>query len=300
MATTPHHQEGMKHLHDIPLKNHSTYRIGGKAKDMYFPECQAELVDIVRFHRAHGLAFWIHGGGANTLFPDGEIQLPIISTSAMTATHRHGSTLFAEAGKIMDAWVLEALRQGLGGIECLSGIPGTLGGALFMNAGAHGHEISDHVVSVTILTQTDEVIELSKAECGFGYRQATGLRDAVILAGTWKLPQADPGPLLAKRKEILAKRKEKQPLEFPSAGSVFKRPSGAYASQLIDQAGLKGARVGGAQVSEKHAGFIVNVGDATCQDVLDLVELCRATVRERFGYELELEQRLCPSSPEHP
>ncbi len=289
----------MKHFHDIALKNYSTYRIGGRAKDMYFPQCQAELVDIVRFHRARNLPFWIHGGGANTLFPDGEIQLPIISTSEMTTTRRHGSTLFAEAGKTMDVWVLEALRQGLGGVECLSGIPGTLGGALYMNAGAHGHEISDHVVSVTILTRTNDVIELLKNECGFGYRQATGLRDAVILAGTWNLPQSAPETLLATRKDILARRKDKQPLEFPSAGSVFKRPPGAYASQLIDQAGLKGARVGGAQVSEKHAGFIVNIGGATCQDVLDLVELCRATVRERFGHELELEQRLCPSCPEH-
>lgn len=289
----------MKHVHDISLKNHSTYRIGGTAKDMYFPECMEELVEAVRAHRARNQAFWIHGGGANTLFPDGEIQLPIISTSAMTATRRHGATLFAEAGKIMDAWVLEALRHGLGGVECLSGIPGTLGGALFMNAGAYGHEISDHVISVTVLTTTNDVIELPKTACGFGYRQASGLRETVILAATWTLPEADAAPLLATRKEILTKRKEKQPLEFPSAGSVFKRPTGDYASQLIDRAGLKGARVGGAQVSEKHAGFIVNVGDATCQDVLDLVELCRATVRERFGHELELEQRLCPPCPEH-
>ncbi len=289
----------MKHVHDIMLKNHSTYRIGGTAKDMYFPECLEEMVEIVRAHRARNQAFWIHGGGANTLFPDGEIRLPIISTSAMTATRRHGATLFAEAGKVMDAWVLEAVRLGLGGVECLSGIPGTLGGALYMNAGAYGHEISDHVVSVTVLTAANEVIELPKAECGFGYRQASALRETVILAATWALPEADPAPLLAARKDILAKRKEKQPLEFPSAGSVFKRPTGAYASQLIDQAGLKGARVGGAQVSEKHAGFIVNVGDATCQDVLDLVELCRATVRERFGHELELEQRLCPPCPDH-
>jgi len=289
----------MKHLRNTPLKNYCTYRIGGTARDLYFPENTDELVEIVRLHRTRGHSFWIHGGGANTLFPDNEVLVPIISTSEMTATQRHGSTVFAEAGKIMDAWVLECLREGLGGIECLSGIPGTLGGALFMNAGAYGHEISDRLQSVTILTKDSRVLELPKAECGFGYRQATALREAVVLSAIWSLPQSDPDPLLAKRKEILAKRKEKQPLEFPSAGSVFKRPQGAYASQLIDEAGLKGVRVGGAQISEKHAGFIVNVDNATCQDVLELVELCRKIVRERFGYELELEQCLCPFCPDH-
>lgn len=289
----------MKHLRNIPLKNYCTYRIGGMATDVYFPENIEEMVEVVRLHRAQGRRFWIHGGGANTLFPDGEIRLPIISTSEMTATFRDGNTVFAEAGKIMDSWVLELLREGLGGIECLSGIPGTLGGALFMNAGAYGQEISDHLHSVTVLTRDSRVVEIPKAECGFGYRRADALRETVILAGTWSLPLADPQSLLATRKETLTRRKQKQPLEFPSAGSVFKRPEGAYASELIDRAGLKGSRVGGAQVSEKHAGFIVNVGDATCQDVLELVELCRRTVRERFGYELELEQCLCPFCPDH-
>jgi UDP-N-acetylmuramate dehydrogenase len=289
----------MKHLRNLPLKNYSTYRIGGTARDVFFPENIDEMVEIVRLHRAQGKPFWVHGGGANTLFPDDEVLLPIISTSAMTSTSREGNTVWAEAGKVMDAWVLEQVREGLGGIECLSGIPGTLGGALFMNAGAYGNEISDHLRSVTVLTRDSRIVEIPKAECGFGYRRASALRDTVILAGTWQLPEGDTRSLLATRKEILARRREKQPLEFPSAGSVFKRPEGAYASQLIDRAGLKGARVGGAQVSEKHAGFIVNVGDATCRDVLELVELCRRTVRERFGYDLELEQRLCPFRPDH-
>lgn len=289
----------MKHLQNVPLKNYCTFRIGGVAKDIFFPENAQELAEIVLRHRAENTAFWIHGGGANTLFPDDEILLPVISTSEMTTCVRDGGTVRAEAGKTMDAWVLECLREGLGGIECLSGIPGTLGGALYMNAGAYGHEISDHLVCVTILTKGGRVIDIPKAECGFGYRQALALREAVVLAGTWELPQSDPSPLLTKRKEILARRKEKQPLEFPSAGSVFKRPVGAYASQLIDQAGLKGLRVGGAQVSEKHAGFIVNVDNATCRDVLELVEICRKTVLERFGYELELEQCLCPFCPDH-
>jgi UDP-N-acetylmuramate dehydrogenase len=289
----------MKHLQNIALKNFSTFRIGGVAKSIFFPENAQEMADLVLQHRASNTSFWIHGGGANTLFPDDEILLPIISTSEMTACVREGGTIRAEAGKIMDAWVLECLREGLGAIECLSGIPGTLGGALFMNAGAYGQEISDRLVSVTVLTLDGRITDIPKQECGFGYRQAQALRGTVILAGTWSLPQSDPEPLLAKRKEILAKRRENQPLEFPSAGSVFKRPQGAYASQLIDQAGLKGLRVGGAQVSEKHAGFIVNVDNATCRDVLELVEICRRTVRERFGYELELEQCLCPFCPDH-
>lgn len=298
-ATQPISVTDMKHLKHVDLKNYSTYRIGGMAHDIYFPETMTEMADLVRQHRAQNRPFWIHGGGANTLFPDGEVHLSIISTSAMTGSSHADGTVVAEAGKVMDAWVLDALRQGFGGIECLSGIPGTLGGALFMNAGAYGQEISDHLVSVTVLTATNEIVELPKAVCGFGYRRADALRGTIILAGTWALPHGEP-LLLAKRKEILGKRREKQPLEYPSAGSVFKRPEGVYASQLIDQAGLKGARIGGAQISEKHAGFIVNVGGATCRDVLDLVELCRATIRERFGYELELEQCLCPPRPKQP
>ena len=172
-----------------------------------------------------------------------------------------------------------------------------LGGALFMNAGAYGHEISDHLISVTVLSADGHIREIPRTDCGYAYRQAAALRGTVILAGTWDLPRADREQTLATRRGILARRREKQPLEFPSAGSVFKRPEGAYASALIAQAGLKGTRIGGAQVSEKHAGFIVNVGDATCQDVLDLVALCRATVRERFGHDLELEQQLCPACP---
>jgi UDP-N-acetylmuramate dehydrogenase len=285
----------MKHLRNISLKDYCTFRIGGTAKNFYAPENKEEMAALVGELRARNQSFWIHGAGANTLFPDGEVSVPIISTSAMTAGRRDGRLVFVESGKILDAWVLEALHAGLGGVECLSGIPGTLGGALFMNAGAYGQEISDHLLSVTVLDQDGRILEIPKDQCGFGYRQAAALQDKVILAGTWALPAADSASTLAKRKEILRQRKEKQPLEFPSAGSVFKRPQGAFASQLIDQAGLKGARVGGAQVSEKHAGFIVNTGGATCEDVLELIDLCRRTVRERFGYDLELEQQICPA-----
>ncbi|GAB1410755.1 UDP-N-acetylmuramate dehydrogenase [Desulfovibrionales bacterium] len=284
----------MKHLCNVALHEYCSYRIGGMAQDMYFPETREELVDLVRWHRAQGQRFWIHGGGANTLFPDGQLEVPIISTSAMTVLRCEGVRVSATAGKILDAVVRETVRHGLSGMECLSGIPGTVGGALFMNAGAYGQEVSDHVQSVTILTPENTVQTLTKKECAFAYRQAQGLRGAIILEAEWALVQHDLAQLQARRKEILATRKAKQPLEYPSAGSVFKRPNGAYASQLIDQAGLKGARIGGAQVSEKHAGFIINIGGATCQDVLDLVRLCQDTVRERFGYDLELEQCLCP------
>lgn len=286
----------MKHLRDVPLYEYCSYRIGGVARDMYFPETHAELVELVRRHREQGRQFWIHGGGANTLFPDGLLEIPIISTSSMAGLHCTGQYVTATAGKIMDALVLETVRHGLSGMECLSGIPGTVGGALFMNAGAYAQEISDHVRSVTVLTPESTIRTLSKAECAFAYRQAQGLDGAIILEAEWELTAGDPAHVQAKRKEILATRKAKQPLEYPSAGSVFKRPAGAYASQLIDQAGLKGVRIGGAQVSEKHAGFIVNTGGATCQDVLDLVKLCRDIVRERFGYDLELEQCVCPST----
>lgn len=290
----------MRHYSDLALKNYCTYRIGGTAKNAFFPENTTELIDIVRFHRTHRLPFWIHGGGANTLFPDGEVHTAIISTSAMRATRRSGGLFYAEAGTPMDAWVFSALRQGFGGVECLSGIPGTLGGALFMNAGAYGQEISTHLQHITALTEDNRLVEFPRDHCGFDYRRADTLRHALILSAIWKLPVGDPDVLLTKRKEILARRKEKQPLDSPSAGSVFKRPDGAYASELIDRAGLKGTRIGGAQVSEKHAGFIINVGNATCQDVLELIDLCRRTIHDRFGYELEMEQCLCPAHTQYP
>lgn len=287
----------MKHLCQIPLKEHCTFRIGGVAKDFFLPQNMEEMADLVRQYRKHGRPFWILGGGANTLFPDQDITIPIICTKEMNTCHYQGPHVFAEAGMVMDTWILHALHQGLGGVECLSGIPGTLGGALFMNAGAYGQEISDHLVSVTVLTRDNALLEIPKNHCDFGYRQAGCLQQSIILAASWKLPVADAQALLDKRKDILAQRRQKQPLDFPSAGSVFKRPPGAYASQLIDQAGLKGVRVGGAQVSEKHAGFIINTGKATCKDVLELIDLCRQTVREQFGHELELEQRICPPDP---
>ncbi|MDY0275853.1 MAG: UDP-N-acetylmuramate dehydrogenase [Desulfomicrobium sp.] len=287
----------MKHLHHISLKDHCTFRIGGIAKDFFLPQNMEEMVDLIRQHRKQRRPFWILGGGANTLFPDEEITISIISTKEMNNYHHDGQTIYAESGMVLDTWVLNTIRQDLQGTECLSGIPGTLGGALFMNAGAYGQEISDHLVSVTVLTKDNEILKIPKNQCGFSYRMASHIQKTIILAGSWQLPKGDAVLLLAKRKEILTQRRKKQPLDYPSAGSVFKRPPGAYASQLIDQAGLKGTRIGGAQVSEKHAGFIINTGNATCQDVLELIELCRQTVREHFGHELELEQRLCPACP---
>lgn len=282
----------MELLNDVCLKDYCTYRIGGIAKDLYLPESIDELVQLVGDFRKDARKFWIHGGGANTIFLDGVISMPIVCTKRLEAFSIDGSSVHADAGVILDHFVRDVVNEGLQGAESLSGIPGTLGGAVHMNAGAYGMEISDSLVSVQVLTVDNVVKRLQKDECQFSYRSSAGLDGMIVLSACWKFTEEKKEELQKVRKETLTSRREKQPLEHPSAGSVFKRPVGNYASKLIDEAGLRGTRVGGAEVSTKHAGFIVNMGGATCEDVLALVKICRDRVWEKFAVELEMEQQI--------
>ena len=282
----------MRHFPAANLKRLCTYRIGGTA-EVFEPETIDEFVEIASRLRREGRPFWVLGGGANTLFGDAHLPFPLLSTRGLQRWEIRGTEIAAEAGVWLDRLVAATVRRGLGGLEKLSGIPGSVGGAVVMNAGAYGAEVSDCLESVTVLTPDGAVRTMPRAACGFAYRAASGLTGAIVLAARWRLAPDDLATLQGQRRQILSRRKHSQPLELPSAGSVFKRPPGDFASRLVDAAGLKGARVGGAQVSPKHAGFIVNVGGARCADVLTLIETCRTTVAERFGVHLELEQRLC-------
>ncbi len=282
----------MRHFPSAPLARHCTYRIGGTA-EIFAPETMAECLALVRSWRAQGQPFWVLGGGANTLFGDGHLPFPVLLTRALDALTIHGLVVEAQAGVWLDRLVALTVRHGLAGLERLSGIPGSVGGAIRMNAGAYGAEVSDHLLEVTVLAPDGGVVRIPKEACGFGYRSAHGLHGALILSARWLLSPQDAAILQGERRTILQRRRQAQPLEYPSAGSVFKRPPGDYASRLVDAAGLKGVRIGGAQVSEKHAGFIVNRGGASAADVLALMALCRRTVANRFGVHLELEQCLC-------
>lgn len=276
---------------DVPLKDLSCYRAGGVGRTVWYPNDAVEVAVLIDYFNSIGEQFWIVGGGANTIFDDDYIETALISTAKLNEISVAGNRLQAGAGVVLDVAIRDSIAAGLGGLENLSGIPGTVGGALWMNAGAFDSEIGDNIVSVTVV-DNGVVKILSKVECNFKYRSAVGLKDCVVVSAEWELDLSEISSLEEQRGIILRRRAEKQPLEFPSCGSVFKRPQGDYASRLIDAAGLKGFSIGGAQVSEKHAGFIINRDGATASDILALISYCQKVVKEKFGIELELEQQL--------
>lgn len=271
-----------------------SYKIGGVADIVHFPENPQELQDLVAWYIQQKKTYWIHGRGCNTIFADAGTRLPLIATNRLNGFRITGNHVWAQTGVILDKLIGATLAAGLGGLELLSGIPGSVGGAVHMNAGAYGTEISRHLTTITVLTPQGKIETKTTRECGFSYRHSGNLQQCVILEAQWELEPKEKAVLQEQRKTILKRRTSAQPLNLPSAGSVFKRPTGDYASRLIDAAGLKGTRVGGAQVSEKHAGFIVNTGGASSEDLFALITLCQRQVEERFGIKLELEQQICP------
>lgn len=283
--------EEIKFDTDVPLKDLSCYRAGGIGRTVWYPSSAVEVALLIDYFNHIGEKFWVVGGGANTIFDDDYIETALISTAKLNNVSVVSNRLQAGAGVVLDVAIRDSIAAGLGGLESLSGIPGTVGGALWMNAGAFGSEVGDRVVLVTVV-DNGIVKTLSKVECDFNYRSAIGLKDCIVISAEWELEPSEISCLQEKRKDILSRRAEKQPLDFPSCGSVFKRPEGDYASRLIDEAGLKGFSIGGAQVSEKHAGFIINRDGATSSDILALISHCQSVVKEKFGVELELEQQL--------
>lgn len=279
---------------NVWLRDMCSYKIGGRADLVFFPENLLEMRDIVRWHRNQQLPFWVAGRGCNTIFSDAGTRISIIATHRLNGFHLNGRKFRAQAGAVLDKCVQTVIAGGLSGFERLSGIPGSIGGALHMNAGAFDTEISQYLVGVTVLSPQGEILEKSAKDCNFLYRSCGNLQNDIFLEGKWEFIYDDVQILQQKRKEILQRRNASQPLGFPSAGSVFKRPEGDYASRLIDAAGLKGKRIGGVQISEKHAGFILNTGGASSADLFALIDFCQKTVQEHFGIMLELEQQICP------
>lgn len=267
---------------------HTSFRIGGPAALMAFPAGREQAAAAVQAASEVGIEPFFLGNGSNLLAADGRIDRFLIKTSLLRRCRIREDRMEADGGLTLARLAVKAREAGLSGLEFAHGIPGTLGGAVTMNAGAYGGEMAQVVRSVTVLNADGTVERVGKFD--FGYRRSAfsdGRR--LILGATLALTPDDPTRIAARMEELGEKRREKQPLDRPSAGSVFKRPEGHFAAALIDGCGLKGTRVGGAQVSEKHAGFIVNQGGATCADVLALVELVRDRVRAETGVLLEME-----------
>lgn len=283
---------GSNCLWDEPMARHTTYRTGGKAEVYVYPQTREEWSFVLKLAEAENIPLRIIGFGSNILVSGKGIGGIICSTKRMNQVTVDGEHIKAEAGAALDKVCELACEAGLAGMEKLSGIPGSIGGAVYMNAGAFGQETFDCLEYFDIIDREGRPATLLKEEVKYAYRKVEGVQDCIILSAGFKLTKSDFTQLIATRNTVLHKRLEKQPLEFPSAGSVFKRPADDYASRLIDDTGLRGLSVGGAKVSEKHAGFIVNFNRATPQDIKTLMDLVRQKVKEKHGVELELEQIL--------
>ncbi|MEN3037537.1 MAG: UDP-N-acetylmuramate dehydrogenase [Candidatus Kryptonium sp.] len=280
-----------KILINEPLAKYSTFKIGGPA-DLYIePKDVDELLNLIRYLKDREIDFVILGNGSNVLISDEGFRGAVINLeSGLNFIRFENEYVVAGAGVKLAKFVDFCIENGFRGVEMLAGIPGTLGGAIIMNAGAYSGEISDYLVDVDVIRNLN-LIRLKKEECGFGYRTSNLLGDVVVQA-RFKFPRGDVEEMKKIRREILIKRNQTQPVNFPNVGSIFKNPPGNYAGKLIDEAGLKGVQIGDAQISEKHANFIINKGNATARDVLELIKLAQRKVYEKFGIKLELEVKL--------
>ena len=280
-----------------PMSRHTSFRIGGPARRMAFPKRPEQVVLLVDFARQCGARPLVIGNGTNLLCPDRGLDRLVIDLAAGLTSLEKGQesgTIRASCGVSLARLASFACDLGLTGLEFAHGIPGTLGGALAMNAGAYGGEMCQVVQGVHVLFPDEGIRCLSGEEMNFRYRGSllTDRPDAVALDAVVRLTPGDKEAIRAQMRELMGRRKASQPLEYPSAGSTFKRPAGHFAGTLIDQCGLKGLTVGGAQVSEKHAGFVINRGGATCADVLELMEQVRRRVLDATGVTLEPEVRI--------
>ena len=291
---------GIPYKEQEPLAAHATFRIGGPAAVFVQPEGEGALCRAVALCRELAVPYYILGNGSNVLFGDGGFAGAVICLAGMPgeAVAEEGNILSAPAWLPLSALCAAALRAGLTGLEFAYGIPGTVGGAVYMNAGAYGGEMKDVLVSVRQLTAGGEVVETPAAALDLGYRRSVfETPGGCILSARVRLAPGDRTAIAAKMEELMGRRRDKQPLDKPSAGSTFKRPAGAFAGALIDQCGLRGYRHGGAAVSDKHCGFVVNLGGASCADVLALCDEVSRIVREKTGYTLEKEIRVVERLP---
>lgn len=274
-----------------PMKNHTTFKIGGPVDVMVFPESQEEIIAVLAYCQERNIPFFVFGMGSNLLAKDRGVRGIAIKTGpGMKTVQIRGEKICAQAGVRLSELARVAARESLSGLEFAEGIPGSLGGAVVMNAGAYGGEIKDVLVSVTAISLDGVIKEFSPEQMQMSYRSSIFQQEEhIILSVCLSLRPGNRDEILATMKEYAGRRREKQPLDLPSAGSTFKRPEGFYVGPMLDKMGLKGFRIGDAEVSTKHAGFIVNRGNATARDVLDLIACIQEKAAREYGVELQPE-----------
>ena len=277
-----------------PMKNHTTFRIGGPADALALPKTPEEVAEVVRFCHEHAQPYYVLGNGSNLLVSDeGYRGLVLQLYRNFNDIQVNGETITVQSGAMLAVVARTAYQTGLTGLEFASGIPGTVGGAVVMNAGAYGGEMKNVLKEVTVLTKEGEVLAIPAKALELGYRTSVIPKNGwIVLGAVLQLKKGDQEQILARMEELKEQRITKQPLDLPSAGSTFKRPEGYFAGKLIMDAGLRGFTVGGAQVSEKHCGFVVNRGNATAADVWELICEVKRRVKEMTGVELEPEVKL--------
>lgn len=276
---------------NVPMKKHTTFRIGGECDIFCEPKNANELAGLIRLLNENNQSYIVLGNGSNVLVSDEGIRGVVIKIGEqMSEASVCGEEITVGAGMLLSRLAKRAMNESLSGMECISGIPGSVGGAVYMNAGAYGAEIADILQSVTYVSREGAIITLEKEDLSLGYRKSVFMENGgIVTSCVLKLKKGDKEKIAQAMAEVTKKRVEKQPLELPSAGSTFKRPQGYFAGALIEECGLKGYSVGGAKVSEKHAGFVVNFDNATAKDVLAVIEHVQKTVYEKFGVRLEPE-----------
>lgn len=273
------------------MAGHTTFRIGGPADCFLQIEDEEQLRKVQRYLNLVEMPYFVLGNGSNLLVNDAGYRGVVLQIGQkMSKVTVMGESVKAQAGVPLGQVARMAMEQGLSGLEFASGIPGTVGGAVMMNAGAYDGEMSQVVTCVRVISRDGEIMELDRETMEFGYRTSTIRNNSFIVTEvTFELHKGDRDVILAKMEELAARRKQKQPLDYPSAGSTFKRPEGNYAGKLVADAGLRGFQIGGAQVSEKHCGFVVNLGGATAQDVRSLISEIQKRVKDKFRVDLEPE-----------
>lgn len=282
---------------DEPMSSHCTFRAGGTAKYYVIPDEYKKVRDVLRLCVEENIPYYVIGNGSNLLVQDDGFDGVIIEIdSALAKIEINGNEIVAKAGAKLSKIAVKALNESLTGFEFAHGIPGNLGGAVTMNAGAYGGEMKDVLKWVKVLDNNGEMKTLKAEELELGYRTSVIVKEKmIVLEACIELHEGNRDEIEMHMKELMAKRKEKQPLEYPSAGSTFKRPEGYFAGKLIQDAGLKGYRVGGAMVSEKHSGFVINYDNATATDIINLMKNVRKKVYEEFQVTLEPEVKILPA-----
>ncbi|MEG2669152.1 MAG: UDP-N-acetylmuramate dehydrogenase [Oscillospiraceae bacterium] len=276
---------------DEPMSKHTTFKIGGRADLLIIPQSIPQLKTVIKFLKQMKVPYFIMGNGSNLLVGDKGIRGAVIKiTGDIGKCDVEGTTIVAESGIMLARLANTAYKNGLSGLEFVAGIPGTLGGAIYMNAGAYGGEMKNVVESVTYLDKYGNVETISGGKCQFGYRHSIfSDNDFVILSCRINLKNGEEATIKAEMDDLSERRISKQPLNKPSAGSTFKRPEGYFAGKLIQDSGLKGYRIGGAMISEKHSGFVINEDKATANDVVALIRHVQAEVKDKFGVDLDTE-----------